>query len=189
MITITLDDTITIPLGRNSVYGTLAVEVARLPANALEYVWMYGLKQVINDAMATKVVDGVTLENDAIAAKAANKLDALYEGNLRMRSEAVAADAYEAEALREAKRYTIAVFTKAGLMKNIPPKTENRLLFALHRHLKSVDKPLVTEAEYFATFFTTPKGQAIKEQAIKTVNGRRADVAEADDMLDELGLA
>ena len=54
-ITIDLPDTITIPLGRNSIYGTIDIDVERLPHNALEYIAMYGFKQVVNDAMATKV--------------------------------------------------------------------------------------------------------------------------------------
>src|SRR5678815_241265 len=137
-ITIDLPDTITIPLGRNSVYGTIDIDVERLPHNALEYIAMYGFKQVINDAMATKVdKDGNDLTADEIAQKAHDKLSALYEGTLRMRGEAVAADAYEAEAIRECKRFTIAFLTKKGLMKDIPPKTENRMMYALNRWLVS----------------------------------------------------
>jgi len=189
-ITITLDDVITIPLGRNSVYGTLDVEVARLPQNALHYIAMYGLKQVINDAMATKTVkDGDEIRDmtaDEIADKAFAKLDALYDGTLRMRGEAVAADAYEAEAIREAKRHTIAVFTKAGLMKNIPKGTENRMMFALNRELAAKGKPEMTEADYLANFFTTKVGKAITERARETVDQRRADAGDMEDILDSI---
>jgi len=183
-ITITLDDTITIPLGRNSVYGALDVQVAKLPDNALHYIWMYGLKQVLNDAMATKVdTDGTALTDEQIANKAWNKIGALYDGTLRMRGEAVAADAYEAEAIREAKRHTIAVLTKAGVMKNIPKGTENRMMFALNRELVKQGKPETTEAEYLATFFTTKIGKAIKARAIKTVDDRRADAGDMEDIV------
>ena len=183
-ITITLDDTITVSLGRNSVYGTLDVDVMRLPANAIEYVWHYGLKQVLNDAMATKTdKDGKALDGAAIGQKAVDKLNALYEGNLRMRGEAVAADAYEAEAIREAKRHTIAVFSKAGLMKNIPKGTEDRMMYALHRALKAKSKPMMTEAEYLANFFTTKVGKAIRARAIKTVDERRALAADIDGLI------
>jgi len=183
-ITITLDETITIPLGRNSVYGTLDIDVARLPANALEYIWMYGLKQVVNDAMATKVDrNNDILPNEVIAQKARDKLGALYEGIVRMRGEAVAADAYEAEAIREAKRYTIAVFTKAGIMKNIPKGTENRMMFALNRELAAKGKPETTESDYLATFFTTKAGKAIKARAIKTVDERRELTADIEDLI------
>jgi len=187
-ITITLDETITIALGRNSVYGTLDVDVARLPSNALEYVWMYGLKQVINDAMATKTIkdgdDVRDLTNDEIAEKALNKLDALYDGTLRMRGEAVAADAYEAEAIREAKRYIIAALSKAGLMKNIPKGTDNRMMFTINRELKAKGKPETTEADYLAIFFTTKTGKAIKTRAIKTVDERRADATDMEALVD-----
>jgi len=187
-ITITLDDVITIPLGRNSVYGTLDVEVARLPQNALHYIAMYGLKQVINDAMATKVdKDGDPLSDDEIADKAFAKLGALYDGTLRMRGEAVAADAYEAEAIREAKRYIIAFLSKQGEMKNIPKGTENRMMFALNRHLRSKGRPETTESTYLnEVFFATKAGKAIKARAIETVDARRADAADMEDILDSI---
>jgi len=186
-ITITLADTITIPLGRNSVYGTLDIDVERLPHNALEYVWTYGLRQVLNDAMATKVdKDGNALSDREVGLKAYDKLQALYAGTLRMRGEAVATDAYEAEAIREAKRHTIAVFTKAGLMKNIPKGTENRMMFALNRELAAKGKPEMTEADYLANFFTTKVGKAIIERARETVDQRRADTADMDDILDSI---
>lgn len=188
-ITIDLPDTIIIPLGRNSIYGTLAVDVELLPANALEYIWSYGLRQILNDAMATKTIkDGDEIRDltiEEIAKKAYDKREALYEGTLRMRGEAVAADAYEAEAIREAKRHTISVFTKAGLMKNIPKGTENRMMYALNRELTSKGKPELTEAAYLANFFTTKVGKAIKARAIKTVDERRAD---ADNMDEIVGL-
>jgi hypothetical protein len=186
-ITIDLPDTITIPLGRNSVYGTLDIDVERLPHNALEYIWNYGLKQVLNDAMATKVdKEGEPLSDSQVGQKAYEKLSALYEGTLRMRGEAVAADAYEAEAIREAKRHTIAVFTKAGLMKNIPKGTENRMMFALNRELRAKGVPEITEVTYLANFFTTKVGKAITERARKTVDQRRADAGDMEDILDSI---
>jgi len=190
-ITIDLPDTITIPLGRNSVYGTLAIDVERLPHNALDYIWHYGLRQVINDAMATKTVkDGDEIRDmtaDEIADKASAKLEALYEGTLRMRGEAVAADAYEAEAIREAKRYIIAFLSKQGEMKNIPKGTENRMMFALNRHLRSKGRPETTESTYLnEVFFLTKAGKAIKARAIETVNQRRADADDMEDILDSI---
>jgi len=183
-ITITLDDTITIQLGRNSVYGTLDVDVAKLPANALAYIWSYGLKQVINDAMATKVdKDGEPLADVQVGQKAADKLGALYAGVIRMRGEAVAADAYEAEAIREAKRYIIAMLSKAGLMRDIPKKTENRMMFVLNRELTAKGKPETTESDYLALFFTTKTGKAIKKRAIKTVDERRELAADIEELI------
>ena len=183
-ITIDLSDVITIPLGRNSVYGTLDIDVARLPSTAREYVFLYGLKQVINDAMAIKTdKDGKVLGNDAVAEKALNKRDALYDGTIRMRSESVAADAYEAEAIREAKRFTIAFLTKKGHMKDIPPKTENRILYAINRYLVSQGKPETTEADYLAAFFAGPNGETVRERARKIVDDRRALEADMDELV------
>lgn len=183
-ISIDLPETVTIPLGRDSIYGTLTVEWTRFPMNALQYIAAYGLKQVINDAMATKVdKDGNALDGDEIAAKAEAKLDALYEGTLRMRGESVAVDEYEAEAVRMAKRHIIKGFTKSGLMRDIPKGTEDRMMFALNRHLISLDKPEMTEGEYMAVFFGTPTGKVIIRQAREAVDARRTLGNDLDDLL------
>jgi hypothetical protein len=183
-ISIDLPDRITIMLGRNSIYGTLTVDVDRLPENALEYIWSYGLKQVLNDAMATKVdKNNDILPNEVIAQKARDKLDALYEGVVRMRGEAVAADAYEAEAIREAKRFTIAFLTKKGVMKDIPKGTEDRMMYALNRYLVSQGKSETTEVDYMKAFFDGPNGPTIKARAIKTVDEKRALIADMDALI------
>ena len=71
-----IPDNITVPLGRQSVYGTLEVPVGKFPPHVLDYVFNYGLKQVLNDAMADKKDDdGNPLSADLIRAKAEKRLD------------------------------------------------------------------------------------------------------------------
>jgi len=157
--------------------------------NALQYLWLYGLTQGVNDARAepTDKKTGEDLTSEQKVAKCQEKLDALYSGIIRRRGEAVAVDAYEAEAIREAKRHVIAVLSKAGLMKNIPKGTENRMMFVINRELTAKGKPATTESTYLATFFETKTGKAIKAQAIKTVDDRRANSSDLDEIV--LGLA
>lgn len=93
----------TIPLGRNAVYGTLQVDTDRLPAHISAYVFEYGLRQVLNDAMAEKKdEDGRPLPDDQIVAKAEKRLDALYAGTIRSRGvgEPAVRDPVEAEVRR-----------------------------------------------------------------------------------------
>ena len=183
-ITITLDDTITIPLGRNSAYGTVEVLPSQFPANTLAFVWSYGLRQILNDARATTTdKDGNDLGPDAIRAKVIDKLDALYAGELRMRGETIAADAYEAEAIREAKRHVIAQLSKAGLMRDIPKDTKNRLMYAVNRLRVKDGKPEISEAAFMDTFLDTPVGKGIRERARATVDARRAEAADLSDII------
>lgn len=183
-ITIDLPDTVIVPVGRNAVHGSLTVDWSRFPMNALQYLTSYGLTQALNDARAEpKDKDGNLLTSEDKVAKCQDKLEALYAGNIRMRGETVAADAYEAEAIREAKRFIYTWLGANGLTKDIPKKTENRMMYVINRHFASQGKPEVTEAEYLATFFTTAKGKAIMERAIKTVDERRELAADMDDLI------
>lgn len=183
-ITITLPDSLQIALGRNSVYGTLDVLPAQFPPNSLEFIWNYGLRQILNDARATTTdKDGNDLTADEIRQKVADKLTALYAGELRIRGESIAADAYEAEAIREAKRHIAAVLSKAGRMKDIPKDTKNRVLYAINRERAKEGKPDVTEGEYMAVFLETKVGQAIRVRARETVDRRRAEAADLDDII------
>jgi hypothetical protein len=181
---IPVDRIITLPLGRNAAYGTLDVDTTRLPANATEYVWLYGLKQVINDAMATKVdKDGKDLSAQEIADKADAKLQALYDGTLRMRGESTPSDPYEAQAYREAKIYVVAALNKRGAMKSIPKDTKNRFMYAVNRELAKVGKPEMDEGAYLAMVLDGKQGASIRERARRIVDERRDTELEMDDLI------
>src|SRR5437868_3674708 len=89
-----------VPLGRNGKFGSMTVEVERFNAAVHDHVYMYGLRQILNDAMADKTDDdGNALSDEAIVAKAQKRLDTLYSGELRTRREsAEPADPVEREA-------------------------------------------------------------------------------------------
>jgi len=183
-ITITLENPI-YNLGRNAEYGTISVDLNRLPQNALVYLFDYGLRQVLNDSIATKEdKDGNKLD---VAAKARAKLDALYNGSIRTRGEAIASDPYEVEAFKEMKRHLTTLLTKQGHMRDIPKGTKNRFEYAVVRMLSKSGKPEMTEREYLLYHLANTKiGQVIKAQAIAAVDLRRelaAEEADGDDTL------
>ena len=179
-ITITLENPI-YNLGRNAEYGTISVDLNRLPQNALVYLFDYGLRQVLNDSIATKEdKDGNKLD---VAAKARAKLDALYNGSIRTRGEAIASDPYEMEAFKEMKRHLIAVLTKASMMTDIPKKTENRFMFAVNRMRGKNGLPDMTEREYLLDRLATPVGVKIADAARKAVDQRRKDEELAEGLI------
>jgi len=100
-----------------------------------------------------------------------------------VRAESTAADEYEAEAIREAKRFTIAFLTKKGFMKDIPAKTDNRILYAINRWFAAQGKPETTEADYLAAFFKGPNGEATRARAKKTVDEKRAAIEEMEELV------
>ncbi len=174
-ITIETPDSISYKLGRNAEYGTITVELERLPQAALFYLFDYGLRQVLNDSIATKEdKDGNKLD---VAAKARAKLDALYDGSIRTRGEAITSDPYEAEAFKEMKRHLIAVLTKAGMMKDIPKGTTDRFMFVVNRMRGKSGLADMTEREYLLDRLATPAGIKIAEAAHKIVDQRREDEA------------
>jgi len=97
---------VTVPLGRGGKYGSMAVDVDRFNDTVEQHVYMYGLRQILNDAMADKTDDdGNTLPTDQIVAKVQKRLDALYAGELRVRNGSAAepVDPVEREAYRIAR--------------------------------------------------------------------------------------
>ena len=99
---IDLPNTYVCPLGRNAVYGTLAINCDDFPDHIQRHIYEYGLRQILNDAMADKKdEDGNPLANGEIRAKAEKRLDTLLRGEIRSRSEP--ADPIEAETVKLAK--------------------------------------------------------------------------------------
>lgn len=183
IITIEVDDAIVIPLGKGR-FGTLTIDPTRLPMNALQYLWYYGCKKGINDAIAEKHdKNGDDMTPEAVAAKAAAKLQALYDGTIRVRGESLAVDEYEVEAIRMAKRHIIKSLSKAGLMTGIPKGTEDRMMFAINKHLRKLGKSETDEGAYLKMFFGTPVGMVIVKQAREAVDARRALGNDLDDLL------
>lgn len=177
----------TIPLGRAGKYGTLEVETERFSAEIHDYIYAYGLRQVLNDAMAEKKAeDGSALPDDEIVAKAQKRLDNLYAGVLRTRGESEPFDPFEAECYRLAKANIEADFRKAGKMKDVPKGTKDRLLFVVNRELAAQGKAAVPDvATLVAKYLNGPRGADVKKNARAILKARESD---ADDLLGSVGL-
>jgi hypothetical protein len=95
-----------VPLGRGGKYGQLTVDCSRFADNVHEHVYNYGLRQILNDAIADKTDDdGNDLGVEALVTKATKRLDTLYSGELRSRTaEREPIDPVEAVMHREARR-------------------------------------------------------------------------------------
>lgn len=99
-----LHTTMTVPLGRGGKYGQMDVILEQLPETSRDHIFIYGLRQILNDAIADKTDDdGAALPTEALVAKAQRRLDTLYSGELRVRREtAEPADSVERIAARMA---------------------------------------------------------------------------------------
>lgn len=183
-----LPSTMQIPLGRNAKYGKLAVELERLPWEVKDYVFEYGLRQVLNDAMATKTDDeGNTLSDAEIVAKATKRLQNLYDGTLRARSagEAEPADPFEAECYRLAIADLNATFRAAGKFKGLPKGTKDQLMFVINAERAKAGKAEITRAEAVEAYLGTKKGADIKKVAAQNLKRREAG---DDELLASIGL-
>lgn len=77
-----------IPLGRAAKYGYIDVDTTRFTETVHQHVYMYGLRQILNDAIADKTNDdGEALATEALYNKADRRLATLYSGELRVRRE------------------------------------------------------------------------------------------------------
>lgn len=167
----------TIPLGRGACYGTLAVEDEKFSDAVRAHIFEYGLRQVLNDAIAQKKTDdGEAIPTDQLVAKAQARLDAFYRGEVRTRGTAEPADPVEAELARLAKDTILALYRKLGEMTDVPKGTKNRLLFVANRRRAARHQPeLADDAEMIRVFLeSSPQAAALRKQAERTVRERAA---------------
>src|SRR6266567_6845888 len=119
-----MDQMQTIPLGRAGKYGNLTVDTARFTDAIRDHVWAYGLRQILNDAIADKTDDDDRpLDAEALVAKAQKRLDTLYSGEIRTRSASEPADPTLAELVRIV-RGAFGPLAKATPEFKTAPKTE-----------------------------------------------------------------
>jgi hypothetical protein len=182
---INIHDVKSIPLGRNAKYGYADVDVTRFVSNVHQHIYDYGLRQLVNDAMADKTDDdGNALPTDQIVAKAQKRLDSLYAGDLRVRraGDAEPADPVEAEIARSVKAIMHNVYTEIGAYKSVPKGTKNRLLWVANdRRAQKNLEPFETLQEVIDEYMSkSPKAAAIRKEAERTVK-MRADAG--DDLI------
>lgn len=180
-----------ITLGRDARYGTMEVEPERFSPEVQRYIYDYGLRQVLNDAMAEKfekdkkgefVLDNhgnrIMLSDDVIRAKAEKRLDALYAGTIRTRGEEPT-NPIEAEVHAIAKDAINMAYKRAGLYAAVPKGTKNRMLWlASARAVMRGEKPIEDEADMVARYLARlpDEGAGIRERAERNVAERTADI-------------
>lgn len=149
-------NTITVPLGRQSkgnppVYGTISVDTTRFPPEVQRHIYEYGLRQSLNDAMATKKdKDGERLSRDEIIAKAHKRLANLYAGNLRaVASENESLDPKTMIVHNLLREALLAKWRADGVFGTFPKGTKNRFLFCANKSRAARGLPeCETDAEY-----------------------------------------
>lgn len=178
---ITIPDTITIPLGRNAIAGTMKVDTTRFAPHVHLHNYEYGIRQLINDAMANKKdEDGNFLPADQIVAKAQKRLDTLYSGELRARGESgEPIDPVEAEAYKMAKSHLIKAFK--------PGRGDQALLGAVNtQRIAKMAEPFETLRDVIDAFLDHEKNAHIREAAARIVAEREAATRET--LLETVGL-
>jgi hypothetical protein len=183
MIRFESGEAVTLPLGRGAKYGTMEVDLTRFNDEVNHFVYIYGLRQIINDAMATKVdSNDFPLSDAEIVAKAQKRLDNLYEGVIRTRGDSSEpADPVEALAWQEAKKSMEAKLRSADQWKDIPRGTRNRLMFVLNRARVAAGHPEIDEESAISTFLD--KNPDIRADAKRTIAKREKRVMAAMDEL------
>jgi hypothetical protein len=180
-----------IPLGRAGKYGTLAIEPERFPANVQSYIYMYGLRQVLNDAMADKTDEnGEPLPVDQIVAKAEKRLANMYAGELRaQRESAEPVDPIEAEAWKMAKSAMTDAYKAIGAW-DVPKGTKDRFAFVIARRRaeRGLEELPANEAvaDAIEKFLAAPANAHIRKSAERIVRERQKAAGTVN--LDELGI-
>lgn len=168
---------LTLPLGRNAVYGTIEVDIRQFAEHVRDFIFEYGIRQLLNDAMATKVdKEGNDLTNDEIIAKAYNRRNNLYSGELRRAGNGTVADPFLAECYAEAKAQTIATLKKKGAWA-APKGTKNRFLHCINVLAAASGKSFDDEREFLDKVLEGPHGKDIKKRAKATVDARQSDTS------------
>lgn len=175
--------TVDVPLGRGAKLGHMTVDITRFTPAIHDYVYTYGLRQIINDAMADKTDDdGKPLPDDQIIAKAQKRLDNMYAGELRARREGGGepADPVEAEFQRLVWAMLGDGFKASGELKDVPKGTKDRVLAVINQRRTAKGQSEIDRTAACAAVAETPKGKALRKQAERTVRER------GDVNLDEL---
>ena len=166
-----------IAIGRDALYGYVDIDASTLPAHVNEYIYEYGIRQILNDAVSDKNDKyGNRLTAKEILAKAQAKYDQLVRGELRARNAAEPADPVMAEAFKLAKKRLEEAFRAKGLW---PAKGDDKFQRAVDARLKSLKKPEMDAAEYITKWLEA--NPAVVESAKVIVAARGEAAAELDD--------
>lgn len=176
------------PLGRAGKFGKLEVEADKFAPNVQKHIYEYGLRQILNDAMADKKdEDGNVVAIPQLVAMAQKRLDVLYSGELRSRREEDFVDPTTSEAFKLLRAKLHEGYNAAGLYKSVPKGTKDRTLFVLNAGLKAKKLPPFESAfDAFTAILEkkTPLAKGIWVAAEKIA----AEKSAVGFNLDELGL-
>lgn len=170
-----LPETFTIPLGRAGKYGTLEVDALKFNADVNRYLYEYGLRQVLNDAMATKVdEDGNALTSADIIGKAVKRLENLYNGTLRSRSagDAEPIDPFDAECYRIVISDMQQILRLGLKFQGLPKGTKDKLMFVVNRDRAAAGKEEIDRAELVKLYMTGKNGKATEKRAKEALAAR-----------------
>lgn len=136
--------TLTVPLGRKAIYGELSVETTRFSKEICEHVFTYGIRQILNDAIAQK--DG--LSKSELFEKAKLRLENLYAGVLRKVREEKSIDSIEEMVFARIKETLTLKWKAKGFWVS---EGQNRFLRTANEIQKSAGKEAFdSEQEYLS---------------------------------------
>lgn len=168
-----------IPIGRKGKYGVVTVEREKLPEHIHDHIWLYGIRQILNDAVSDKT----DLSDGDVFAKAQAKLDQLYEGIIRTRGIGKEPlDPVEAEAYKMAKEALEKAFRKVGLW---PKNGTDKFQRAVDARRLAQHLPEMDEADFIAEWLD--KNPDVRKAAERVVKARAVKIDD-DDVLGSAGL-
>jgi len=143
--------------------GALSVDFAALKANAKvnDYIWIYGLKQILNDAhsaMTAKVEANTTKRNANKMALAKKKLASLLAGEIAQSHASTGSNAVEREAFALATAEIEAALKKIGRAKSTVKKDAMRAMVDKHLE-KNKARFMIKAAEVVAARVTPDMGE------------------------------
>lgn len=157
---------IDVPIGRGAKYGHIHC-IAKFPQSVHDYIYLYGLRQVLNDACSDKKDgDKNPLPNAEVLALAQAKYDRLVAGELRKRGEASEPlDPVEREAYRLAKDAIIKAFKSKGLW---PTKGEDKFQQAVDARMVNLRMEAMDAGDYIEKWLdANPKVRKSAERIVK----------------------
>lgn len=163
---ITIDDIITVPLGRKAKFGTLDVDMTKFPKHVIDYLMAYGVRQSLNDAMADKSdKDGNDLTDAEIVAKAERRLANLYAGLLRQRTydKDEPLDPFEAECWRIAWDDLARHFGFAGRV------SKDRIVTKANNMLEAEGKGPIDQSKLYTSYMAV-SGDSVRSRAMESLN-------------------
>lgn len=163
---------ISVPIGRKGKYGIIEVDRDALPEHVSEHVWVYGIRQILNDAVSDK--EGMS--DGDVFAKAQAKLDQLMAGELRKRGDsAEPLDPVEAEAYRMAKATIEKALRKGGYW---PKNGQDKFQKAVDARRLHMRQEPMDEADFIAQWLERNPG-VMKEAERRVKMFNQLDLGDA----------